>query len=91
MEYKIAVISGDGIGPEIVREARKVLDRVGAVYGHKFQYEEVLMGGISIDTYGVPLTKEALETARSCDAVLRDEAVRFVPAQAGGGARGRVG
>ena len=70
MEYKIAVISGDGIGPEIVREARKVLDRVGAVYGHKFQYEEVLMGGISIDTYGVPLTKEALETARSCDAVL---------------------
>ena len=63
MEYKIAVISGDGIGPEIVREARKVLDRVGAVYGHKFQYEEVLMGGISIDTYGVPLTKEALETA----------------------------
>ena len=65
MEYKIAVISGDGIGPEIVREARKVLDRVGAVYGHKFQYEEVLMGGISIDTYGVPLTKEALETARS--------------------------
>ena len=41
MEYKIAVISGDGIGPEIVREARKVVDRVGAVYGHKFKHSEL--------------------------------------------------
>lgn len=70
MEYTIASISGDGIGPEIVAEAKKVLDRVGAVYGHRFTYKEVLMGGISIDTYGVPLTDEALETARGCDAVL---------------------
>lgn len=70
MEYTIASISGDGIGPEIVTEAKKVLDRVGAVYGHRFTYKEVLMGGISIDTYGVPLTDEALETARGCDAVL---------------------
>ena len=70
MEYTIASISGDGIGPEIVAEAKKVLDRVGAVYGHRFTYKEVLMGGISIDTYGVPLTDEALETAKSCDAVL---------------------
>lgn len=70
MEYKIAVISGDGIGPEIVGEAKKVLDRVGAVYGHTFHYEEVLMGGISIDTYGVPLTDEALETAKKSDSVL---------------------
>lgn len=70
MEYNIAVISGDGIGPEIVREAKKVLDRVGAVYGHTFRYEEVLMGGISIDTYGVPLTDEALETAKKSDSVL---------------------
>jgi len=70
MEYKIAVISGDGIGPEIVREAKKVLDRVGQVYGHTFHYEEVLMGGISIDTYGVPLTDEALETAKKSDSVL---------------------
>lgn len=70
MEYKIAVIPGDGIGPEIIREARKVLDRVGDVYGHTFHYEEVLMGGISIDTYGVPLTEEALETAKGSDAVL---------------------
>lgn len=70
MEYHVAVISGDGIGPEIVREAKKVLDRVGTVYGHKFHYEEVLMGGISIDTYGVPLTDGALETARKSDSVL---------------------
>jgi len=70
MEYRIAAISGDGIGPEIVREAKKVLDRVGAAYGHTFYYEDVLMGGISIDTYGVPLTDEALETARKSDSVL---------------------
>ncbi len=70
MEYTIAAISGDGIGPEIVREAKKVLDKVGQKYGHKFNYEDVLMGGISIDTYGVPLTDEALETAKKSDAVL---------------------
>lgn len=70
MDYRIAVIPGDGIGPEIVREACKVLNRVGEAYGHKFQYTEVLMGGISIDTYGVPLTEEALETARNSDSVL---------------------
>lgn len=70
MDYRIAVIPGDGIGPEIVREACKVLDRVGEAYGHKFQYKEVLMGGISIDTYGVPLTEEALKTAKNSDSVL---------------------
>lgn len=70
MEYRIATISGDGIGPEIVKEAKNVLDRVGEVYGHKFNYEEVLMGGISIDTYGVPLTEEALAAAKASDSVL---------------------
>ena len=70
MEYRIATISGDGIGPEIVTEAKKVLDRVGEVFGHTFHYEEVLMGGISIDTYGVPLTEEALQTAKNSDSVL---------------------
>ncbi len=70
MSYNIAVIPGDGIGPEIVREARKVLDRVGQVYGHQFEYTEVLMGGCSIDAYGVPLTEEALKTAKKSDAVL---------------------
>lgn len=70
MNYNIAVIPGDGIGPEIIGEAKKVLDRTGSVYNHKFQYTEVLMGGISIDTYGVPLTDEALETAKNSDSVL---------------------
>lgn len=70
MECKIVTIPGDGIGPEIVREACKVLNRVGEVYGHTFSYEEILMGGCSIDAYGVPLTDEALETARKSDAVL---------------------
>ena len=65
MEYRIAVIPGDGIGPEIVTEAKKVLDRVGQVFGHTFHYTEVDMGGVSIDKYGVPLTKEALETAKT--------------------------
>ena len=70
MNYNVTVIPGDGIGPEIVREARKVLDQVGRVYGHSFDYTEILMGGCSIDAYGVPLTEEALETARKSDAVL---------------------
>lgn len=70
MNYQIAVIPGDGIGPEIVREARKVLDRVGEIYGHEFVYTQVLMGGASIDVHGVPLTEEALLTAKKCEAVL---------------------
>ena len=70
MDYNITLIPGDGIGPEIVREAKKVMGRVGEVYGHCFQYKEILMGGCSIDAYGVPLTDEALETARESDAVL---------------------
>ena len=70
MECKIAVISGDGIGPEIVREAKKVLDVVAEKYGHTFNYTDVLMGGASIDVHGVPLTAEAIETAKASDAVL---------------------
>ena len=70
MNCNIVTIPGDGIGPEIVREACRVLDKVGEVYGHTFTYTEVLMGGCSIDAYGVPLTDEALETARKSDAVL---------------------
>lgn len=70
MNYNITTIPGDGIGPEIVREAKKVLDRVGEVYGHTFNYTEILMGGCSIDAYGVPLTEEALQTAKASDAVL---------------------
>ena len=70
MEFNVTLIPGDGIGPEIVREARKVLDRLAEKYGHRFTYKEVLMGGCSIDAYGVPLTDEALATAKASDAVL---------------------
>lgn len=70
MDMKIAVISGDGIGPEIVAEARKVLDKVCEKYGHRIEYTDILMGGCSIDRYGVPLTDETIEIARSSDAVL---------------------
>ena len=70
MNYNIALIPGDGIGPEIVAEAKKVLDKVCQVYGHTFTYEEVLLGGASIDVHGVPLTEEAIATAKSADAVL---------------------
>ncbi len=70
MELKIGVIRGDGIGPEIVTEAVKVLDKVGEVYGHTYKYEELLLGGASIDVHGIPLTDETVEVAKSCDAVL---------------------
>ena len=70
MNYKIGVIRGDGIGPEIVTEAVKVLDVIAEKYGHTFNYEEILMGGCSIDATGVPLTDEAIEAAKSSDAVL---------------------
>ena len=70
MDLKIAVLAGDGIGPEIVREAKKVLDKVCEKYGHSFSYSEVLLGGASIDVHGVPLTDEAIATAKSSDAVL---------------------
>ncbi len=70
MSYNIAVIPGDGIGPEIVREAQKVLDTAGKKYGFELKYTEVLMGGASIDVHGVPLTDEAIATAKASDAVL---------------------
>lgn len=70
MDYKITLIPGDGIGPEIIREAVKVLDKTALVYGHKFNYNEILMGGCSIDKYGIPLTDEAVKTAKAADAVL---------------------
>ena len=70
MKLKIGVIKGDGIGPEVVNEAMKVLDKVGVVYCHEFDYTQLLMGGASIDTYGVPLTDETIELAKNSDAVL---------------------
>lgn len=70
MKLKITCIPGDGIGPEIVAEAKKTLDAVAEKYGHDVQYTDILMGGASIDVHGVPLTDEAVETAKSADAVL---------------------
>lgn len=71
MEFKIALIRGDGIGPEIVGEAVKVLNRVAEKYGHTFQYKEVLLGGASIDATGYPLTDEAVADCKASDAVLK--------------------
>ena len=70
MEFKIGVIKGDGIGPEIVTEAMKVLDRVADKLGHTFHYEQLLMGGASIDVHGIPLTDETIAAAKASDAVL---------------------
>ena len=70
MKLRITCIPGDGIGPEIVAQAKKVLDKVGVVYGHEMDYTDILMGGASIDVHGVPLTQEAIDTAKAADAVL---------------------
>ena len=70
MKCRITVIKGDGIGPEIVAEAQKVLDKIALKFGHVMEYTDILMGGASIDSCGVPLTDEAIETAKAADAVL---------------------
>ena len=70
MRLKIGIIKGDGIGPEIVTEAMKVLDKVGVIYGHTYEYKQLLLGGASIDVYGIPLTEETIVEAKACEAVL---------------------
>lgn len=70
MNYNIAVIPGDGIGPEIIAEAKKVIDKIGSTYKHDFSYTEVLMGGASIDAFQEPLTEDAIKTCLNSDAVL---------------------
>lgn len=70
MDLNVAVIKGDGIGPEIVDEAIKVLNKVADKFGHSINYKEVLMGGASIDAYGIPLTDETIEICKNSDAVL---------------------
>ena len=70
MKLNIVCIPGDGIGPEIVAQARAVLDRTAELYGHEMTYKEVLLGGASIDVHGVPLTEEAIADAKAADAVL---------------------
>ena len=66
----VAVIKGDGIGPEIVTEAERVLDRVGEVYGHRFGYVDVDMGGVAIDRWGDPLPESMLDKCLASDSVL---------------------
>ena len=70
MNKNIAVIKGDGIGPEIVTEAIKVLDKVGTKFGHTFKYTDVLMGGCAIDATGVPLPQETIDICLASDSVL---------------------
>lgn len=69
-EMKIAVIPGDGIGPEVVRQAIVVLEAVAQRFGHRFEFQEVLMGGAALDAVGVPLPDETLEVCLKSDAVL---------------------
>ena len=70
MGYKIALVKGDGIGPEIVESAARVLDRIGEVYGHDFEYKEYLAGGAAIDANGVPLPDETRDGCLASDSVL---------------------
>ena len=70
MKLNIVCIPGDGIGPEIVSQAKKVLEKVASVYGHEMVFTDILMGGASIDACGEPLTQEAIDTAKAADAVL---------------------
>lgn len=69
-EFNVALIPGDGIGPEIVNGAVTVLDAVSQKYGHKFNYTEVYMGGCAIDKYGVPLPQETIDICKKSDSVL---------------------
>ena len=69
-EFNIAVIKGDGIGPEIVEGAQTVLDAVSEKYGHKFNYTDVYMGGCAIDKFGEPLPQETIDICKKSDSVL---------------------
>lgn len=70
MKYNIAVVAGDGIGPDIIREAKKVLNQIGQKYGHEFSYQDVLAGGCAVDTVGECLPKETLEVCEASDSIL---------------------
>lgn len=70
MEYNIAVVKGDGIGPEVVDSAIEVLDLIGEKFNHKFNYREALAGGCAIDKYGEPLPQASIDTCKEAQAVL---------------------
>ncbi len=70
MDFKIAVIKGDGVGPEIIDEGIKILNKIGEKFNHNFECTNVLGGGAAIDVYGVPLPEESLDVCKQSDAVL---------------------
>lgn len=70
MDYKITILKGDGIGPEIVNEAIKIFDKIGKIYNHNFIYKRGYLGGESIDKYGVPLSEETIKLCKESDSVL---------------------
>ncbi|MEG2380451.1 MAG: 3-isopropylmalate dehydrogenase [Oscillospiraceae bacterium] len=70
MNIKLAVVKGDGIGPEIVIEAEKVLNKIGEMFGHTFEYTDILAGGCAIDATGIPLPEESIKIAKASDSVL---------------------
>ena len=89
MEKKIAVIRGDGIGPEIIGEAVAVLDAVAALYGHTFTYDEVIMGGGACDRWGDPLPPEMLQKCLDSYSVLLGAVGAQVERPSGGEAAGK--
>lgn len=68
--YNITVLKGDGIGPEVVTEAKSVLETIGKVFGHTFRFQEKAVGGCAYDAFGTPLPEDTLEACKSCDAIL---------------------
>lgn len=70
MDFNIALIPGDGIGPEVIAETTKVLDRTGEIYGHSFHYTEVDAGGVAIDKHGEPLPQNTIDVCKKSDSVL---------------------
>lgn len=70
MDFRIALVKGDGIGPEIVDSATKVLDKIGQKYNHNFNYVDLCAGGVAIDKYGIPLPEETIEECLKSDSVL---------------------
>lgn len=70
MKATIATLSGDGIGPEVMVQALRLLDKIAGKYGHEFTTKEALIGGIAIDETGTSLPDETIEICETCDAIL---------------------
>jgi len=70
MKYNIAILKGDGIGPEIVGQSLLILDEISKIYNHEFNYFEALIGGSAFDKFGIPLPDESINICKSCDSIL---------------------